>query len=78
MEIKLYEVNGIDSTEIINYNGNDNYKKFHLLIVKETYNKDLACRINDKNAMNIHIDSKRELISFDGEALIVLLHVNQL
>jgi hypothetical protein len=65
-KLKLYEVNGLDSTEIINYNGNDNYKKISFNTRQGTYSKDLDCRINGKNAMNIHIDSKREFISFDG------------
>jgi hypothetical protein len=30
-KLTLYEVNGIDSTELINYNGNDSYKKCNFL-----------------------------------------------
>ncbi len=34
--LTLYEVNGIDSTDLINYNGNEDYKKINFL--KETGN----------------------------------------
>lgn len=64
--LTLYEVNGIDSTDLINYNGNDNYKKISFNKRQGTYNKDLDCRINGKNGMSISFDAKKENITFEA------------
>lgn len=65
-KLSLYEVNGIDSTDLINYNGNDSYKKISFNKRQGTYNSDLDCRINSKNAINIFFDSKHEYLTFDA------------
>jgi hypothetical protein len=64
-KLSLYEVNGIDSTELINYNGDDKYKNISFNKRQGTNNKNLDCRINDRLSVAIYFNSKNEYINFE-------------
>lgn len=62
-KLSLYEVNGIDSTDLINYNGNDNYKNNSFL---KHHNRDKEIIIQSKgsSASKLYFIDKNRKIEF--------------
>lgn len=62
-KLTLYEVNGIDSTDLINYNGTDNYKKN---VFSKHHNSDSEIIIDSKGsiASKSHFTDKNRKIEF--------------
>ena len=65
-KLTLYEVNGIDSTDLINYNGNEDYKKISFDYRQGTYNKDIGCRTNSSLEIPTFFGSGNKTIKFSG------------
>lgn len=64
--LSLYEVDGIDSTNLINYNGNEDYKRVLFLKENTHYNPHTYCRINDKFEMIVFFRNDNEEIEFES------------
>ncbi len=62
-KLTMYEVNGIDSTELINYNGNDNYKK-NSFVKHSNGDKEIIVDSKGSIAEKINFKDKNEKIEF--------------
>lgn len=62
--LTLYEVNGIDSTNLINYNGNEDYKKIMFLKEQTKYSPHLYCRINNSFEMIMKFYNNNNALHF--------------
>jgi hypothetical protein len=66
-KLSLYEVNGIDSTDLINYNGDDNYKKCTFL---KHHKKDseIIVQIEGKGTSKTSFDDDNSAVVFYSES----------
>jgi hypothetical protein len=71
-KLTLYEVNGIDSTELINYNGDDNYKQIVFINEQTKYNPHLYVNVDNANQKKIGFTNSNKYlnISYDHSSKI--------
>ena len=63
-KLKLYEVNGIDSTALINYNGNENYKNIMFIEEDTKYNPTIYCQIDRLTESTIAFNNDNNTVNF--------------
>lgn len=64
--LTLYEVNGIDSTNLINYNGNERYKESYFLKEAGKYNKQLYAENYPAHRYMIEFSSNNTVLTFQS------------
>ena len=64
--LTLYEVNGIDSTNLINFNGNEQYKEVSFFKEAGKYNKDLYARNYPAHSYMIDFSSNNTVLTFQS------------
>jgi hypothetical protein len=70
-ELTLYEVNGIDSTELINYNNDDVYKKV-LFVKPHSNDKDISVTIGGIGYLAYFVNSNKDLNFYSQEGTAVV------
>jgi hypothetical protein len=63
-KLSLYEVNGIDSTDLINYNGDDRYKKIKFYQEGKGKAAKLYARANGASVNSVNFSNKNTILSF--------------